>query len=891
MEINIKDIRAAHRKIGESLDWVDRLMIRRSGAFDKKSIEFLSGDDEYRDFMQTEYDSQSYKTVNPRALYQVLLAIDKGRIPARMEVFGGVRDTEWVDVGSMLTDRYLVKDLHKRMQQLDWQFESSKDPTYILTGNQRLEEIKKDLLKLCSDEYGLSVAGRLWDQYAPASLFERPFLFSNRSEQWHVDSLERTGTLFIVETLGREIVKYTVMEAKERDELRKRLQALGSLLDFSENSLFLTMETNVISERQKFGRLGKPDFLDISWKLDNGKLNGYEFELRKHIEIPEATVAGVDLKDLESRMARIDWGVDWFPGNRRAFVEYDPQRSLVNTIARDLNILDETKGEGKDAFEKLALKFFAHTVNNKLLDHGEILKAGYEKRLILEPDGFPVTALQAYNLLDGRSIKKKLDAQDKSDGEWFAVSPAKRNADGTRVIERIPNTASLMLVVELHHMGGKIPEYEDVEAIRNGSKVLFSLEIDGVKADRILYADPVGKRMVIDQEEGEYYGLYQVSDEQLYSSRIHEARSFLPALEAHLTVIGVDKPTVSSISREIIERNRSFVSEHEGVYDNDLVRYNIEIGKNIKGDFSIHQIHADLRKGPRFSDPIINSVDVPLLEKLMQSVDWKQDFTDPISVQFNTRHPGGNKEMQDIVSQVQTDIQYLYHGPNLEGSEIAAALALKYLKNTPNEGLVPSLVRAIHQKELIINFPGKPQFPLESLYHLMNDRFAMGYRPAEGEQVESRQWYKLDRVKTLMGIQPPITLVPGDFSVIESLKRYPSVVELKMPTLLEKLVKGLEVGRVMSIHLDREKFAIPIFIYADPPNRQLKVDLATTLMKSNLLEQAFRFRGERMDLGRLMTLVAEVPSAKQIVKKLLGGGKKGSSDDPEGNNFGRGRKR
>ncbi|MDR3714028.1 MAG: hypothetical protein P4L51_14505 [Puia sp.] len=593
-------------------------------------------------------------------------------------------------------------------------------------------------------------------------------------------------------------------------------------------------------------------------------------------------------------MGRIDWSRDWFPENRRAFIEGAPQRSLINDIVRDMTRLQESNAEGREVFQQLALKFLIHTVNGKALEgmvNLEQLRSGYEKKLILQPDDLSVTALQAYNLLDGRPIMKKMGVPESQDWEWFAVNPAKRNPDGSSVIERVSDMQDLMLVLELTRMGGKIPSYEDLAAIRNGSKVLIHLEVDGVKADRIVYADPQHMRLVIDRAESEHYGLYQVTDEELYGSRRQKAQLFLPALQAQATAIGVNKPNVARLAEEIIVRDRSFDLIQEGIYDNDRVVYLVEVGKNPDDDFSIHQIRADLRKGPHFSDPVINTVDVPMLEKMMQAADWNQDFTGAGSVQFHNRHPGGNKEMLDVVSQVQADLQYLYAGPNLEGADIAATLALKYLKDSPNEQLVPSTVRAMNQKQVIITFPGKPEFSLESLYHLMNNRFAMGKRFAEGRERETREWYKLDREKTLMGINPPITLVPGEFSVADSLARHASVVELKMPTLLDRTVKGLESGGLMAIHLDRKQFAVPMFIYADPVNKELMVDLAATLAKGNFLEQAMAFKGETMTLDRLINLVGEAPAAKQGHKKWLGGSKNESSDDPDENNLGKSRKK
>ena len=900
VELERKNLRPVLRVVAAHAAHFPTVVLPKYGAIDPSNIHFCEDHYDYRLFLAGEPDPGQYASFGTRGLWKLLSAMDKNRIPVRSVTYSGVEDKRRIDLGSMLEDQDIISRLHSSLRRMDRLTLTAGDERLRQRAAELAGEIKGDLIALCKDPWGVSVARDWWNRYGSVLPGERPDFhlrgpqINPRLNQWRQDNTPGRVYTKNPEAGVDKPLKYHAMGLAELEKSGERMAALGSLLGYPDKKLVGWPEDGVVPESQAFGRLGSRDRLDINWRLEKGRLVEYETVLRKHIAIPGGMVAGLDPQELESRMRRVDWNRDWFPEDRRTFVEYDASRSLVNSIVRDMRKLENGAAEGKAVFDKLALKYLAYTPNAHALEEVEKLKAGYEKKLLLQPYGLNVTILQAYNLLDGRSILRRSDGLEDSVWDWYAVNPAKRDPGGNSVIEPVPGTAVFNPIADLKSLGGSWPAIDDMIGLRNGSKIMVPLEIGGVKADRIVYADPRSKRLLIDKEEGEHYGLYQVSDAELYSSRIRHAEVYWPALRDHAKAMGLSNGNVERMYEEIIVRGKSFDVSQEQMFERDKGKFTVGVGKNTDDSFSIHLIEADLRKGPVFSFPIINRTDIPLLEKAMQAVDWSQDFTSIPSARYHQEHPGGNREMQAQVDQVWTGLRWLFYGDNLEGRDIAARLALRYLKDTPNEQLLPDVYREMRRKEIVVQFPASPMFTLASLYHLAEGRFAMGERMAGGGQPASREWYRLDREKEALEQYPSITLVPGRFSAGEYLSRYPhGLLETKVPLLLSRTVRGLEEGNLMPLHVDEKKFPIPILIYADPVNRSLVVDLPATLAKGNAMSHAVNLKAERMDLHSLLKIIDETPGIDQRRgREVSGNGKKKPPDEgPEENNQSRGRNR
>jgi hypothetical protein len=170
----------------------DTVMCRRQ--CDKDDMHFCIGDD-VQLFYYEEPDAHAYEAVSVRALYETLALIDKGKVPAREWVpeaesfYQNVSRHQWIDIGSMLEDRELVRDLHWQMKKADWQ-----------GGHPDIEQIKRDLSTLSESDTGRLTADQLWNLYVPPHTVPKPdFLtlkistMEEKAMTFNENQLKRTG--------------------------------------------------------------------------------------------------------------------------------------------------------------------------------------------------------------------------------------------------------------------------------------------------------------------------------------------------------------------------------------------------------------------------------------------------------------------------------------------------------------------------------------------------------------------------------------------------------------------------------------------------------------------------------------------------------------------------
>lgn len=671
------------------------------------------------------------------------------------------------------------------------------------------------------------------------------------------------------------------MEGERQEETKKLMQQLGSLLHLTHARFLIGKEERIIRESQELGEAGKRDRLAISWHVQDGQLKDYEIVLRKHIDIPGVTIAGIDVAQLESRMQKIDWTRNWYVVGAPGLVgDNDPHRERADAILRDVQLMSRQGGTSQEIVDQLLLKYLAYSVNGPYLRRIDELKAAYEQKLSLIPDELQISVQKAYNLFQGRAVSVSTYQMEAFGLDWYGLHPTSRTEEGSRVLERLPQMAGFNPFAELRAMGVKDIFLVPYMTLLEGSKILTSLQVDGKEAARVLYVNPRQAQIVFDKEEGQQNGLYQVTDEELYESRLAKARRFLPDLQHHLTYIGVDKELVNQFSEAIIVAPRSTQHTQEVLYDQDKVKFTIDVGKNKDDSFSLHGIQAELRRSPRFTTSIINGVNVPLLESSMQNIDWRQDFTRSSSVAFHRTQPGGNPQMLHRAEGVYGELSQLFEGNDLEGKYVAAALAIRYLKDTPNERFHLPIAHEMERWQLIVPFPAQPVFTLQAMYNMTDNRFAIGRRSGE-----SKQWYQLDSYTPGQVKHPRITLVPGRFSVENYLRSQPAILEANVPFLLRQTAIGLEEGDRMPLHVAPEKFPDALFAYADPIDQILRVDLSFTLRRSAHHQLGLSPVAGNMTLDAMLKEIGIKPA------RFRSGGRGGKGGAPDDDPPSRGKKR
>lgn len=160
MELARGNIRELHRWLQDGMaQEMDTVMVRREGVIDLKDLHGCIGTEDWQLFMaEHPLDGHDFEALSPRWLYEILLAIDKGRLPARPVVFEGVRNLDTIDISSMLEDKEILQALHFARRKINWESAGEDSLLSKERRNTLAEEIKLNLIRLCKDEWGVSVA-------------------------------------------------------------------------------------------------------------------------------------------------------------------------------------------------------------------------------------------------------------------------------------------------------------------------------------------------------------------------------------------------------------------------------------------------------------------------------------------------------------------------------------------------------------------------------------------------------------------------------------------------------------------------------------------------------------------------------------------------------------
>jgi hypothetical protein len=190
MTIDKEDIRNIHLLIARHLEFADTVMVPKYAKISNDNLHFCSGPDDWQEYMYTEPDAYEYEAVDPRDIHEILLAIDEKQMPAREFVLNGVVVKGLVDIGSMLEDKAIIRDLHAIMPKINVEFQSPGELT-TERGKILIEEIANNVQKLCKDDYGLTTANQLWDLYMANTVVKKPDLFIFPGDQWFAESLRQ----------------------------------------------------------------------------------------------------------------------------------------------------------------------------------------------------------------------------------------------------------------------------------------------------------------------------------------------------------------------------------------------------------------------------------------------------------------------------------------------------------------------------------------------------------------------------------------------------------------------------------------------------------------------------------------------------------------------------
>lgn len=859
MLIEMTQIGRLRGRIAEKLQTTDpdTVMVPREGRVTEDTIQFLNGPEDFQEFMMTEPDARGFEAIAPKDMHSVLVDIDDGAIFPRLAINRGVPMEGLVDLGSMLEDQAIISGVELEISKIEGMLE-------IENAGKRLtdlrEQIARDIGRLCKDEAGVALANETWSRFEHILGVSRPDFVPSRESQWYRDSRLQSVSSFGSVTVSGTYLTDEQQLFLEVDDYRGLLPVLGSHLDLSEVSELAGRTEGIIEERQFFGQRGRQDKIDIEWHLEMGRLMSYEVTLRKHLEVPDRVVAGINLRELEEDLRRFDWS--------RVYVDIDAENPDLASISQDLHRLCYNEEEDRLVGVLLAFKYLAYTQNEGAIPRVSEIKDVYERKLALRPADGMITLQKAYNLLDGRSIGQSVG---ENGWIWRAMDQDRRAADGGRLLVDVSPLSGFDPILAMKRMGAQNIDVEAIKSLQTGSKIMLQIELNGITAHRIVFADPRQGGLVIDQVEGDFYGLYRVSDEDLYRDRKARMEAGVDQLVASAELMGLNNRNLDRIGQNILMWDAPFHLRQEQIFCGERTRYRVNFDRVNSTEYNISSVSVDIRRDLAPSVPIIENIKVDDLRQSMDEIDWHRDFTSTNSIVFHLNQRGGDKAMQINVINIKGNLESLFFSRNPEGAEVAVGLGLRYLKGTPNEELVPALIRGMEMYHSARTFDRSPEFTLEAMYNLMTSRFAMGKMTGGSEVGEKRTWYYVSRASGKNGTYP-LTPVPGDFSIQKALIEN-DLMEAKIPALREKAVWALENGSLFPVNLNRSDFSGPLYVFAQPVAKVLMVDVGVTLRERGYTKEAEDHKLTKIDLvsfAKIMERVTDLDGMFRNVNKLMG---------------------
>ncbi len=157
----------------------------------------------------------------------------------------------------------------------------------------------------------------------------------------------------------------------------------------------------------------------------------YDAALRKEIEIPNMTINQIDVKELDKRMAEINWTNTFgFQEHKKLQLEdktYWCEEEKVENIVTDLQALESVE-EGREVVDRFKMKYWSDTPVQELIGNLSSLKSKFEisQRFYLFEGQSGISVEEAYRFLHNRWMEKQLLAKRKQ----IDVSKVEDQSDG-----------------------------------------------------------------------------------------------------------------------------------------------------------------------------------------------------------------------------------------------------------------------------------------------------------------------------------------------------------------------------------------------------------------------------------------------------------------------------
>ena len=462
-----------------------------------------------------------------------------------------------------------------------------------------------------------------------------------------------------------------------------------------------------------------------------------DVSLRRPFDLENVVIHGIDVRDLDRRMAAEDWT------DEAKFTERHRQ------MLKELWKLSENRHPtGIEVREKLVLKHLSDIEFGQQLPQIEAIRARHEiQRSFNAPGQVTFSAIQMYNLLDGRPVAVIIpDEFGAGVTKWIGADTSVREMSGGPVLtvyersDEFDVRAALLRTRYAEFLSDK--EIVDaVESFKAGNSTWVGASMVGRDDDVLLLAEPWNNRVKEDYHKMKAFGLLtEESIEDRIAHQTADKEELIANLEKSLIAQGFGGVDRQELRSAIFFGDREFELKCNLLFGSDGLRCRIDIEyRDGLEEYEVRSVHASLRKGFVLPSETPNGTDVEEIENRLTEVNWEQgDFLDPKGRRLR-RLDAVERAVQVKVDEL---LEYLSRESYLlpDGLTLKEKLLYKYWIDTPNEKYIPDLGRVSRA----LSIDGKfDQFTFmhvnaEEIYRLLNGYAVSRNFGGEGEDTLHR---------------------------------------------------------------------------------------------------------------------------------------------------------
>lgn len=308
-----------------------------------------------------------------------------------------------------------IVEIEQRLQSYDW--------------NEIMYDPLQDFIEADTDEEKLAVAGmeQLIDDLQQFYLQSPEQASLLMEKYWNDKPMEHW-----IERIKRE-----ASQLKNLERLSERVAELGfppAVIDQLKYHQQMNIETFDLFHKQIIDEDTMRYQLTFSKENEQVEFISYGARLREPIELPDKMIDGVDIRDLDTRMSKINWNYDQhlesIVAERIETPEGLGEMNFINDTLKDFDSLYETR-EGKEIASLLSFKHWSDGYYSRFIVDRPALEMLYERKLAVMVEGYePMTINETYQIL------KAMKPQELNTNDYLVKGLEKEHVIANEVVNK-----------------------------------------------------------------------------------------------------------------------------------------------------------------------------------------------------------------------------------------------------------------------------------------------------------------------------------------------------------------------------------------------------------------------------------------------------------------------